>query len=199
MANLQQNNISCTKIDPVMATALLDAGLSQNQTAKKLGVNPSSISRFCQKYDLNNNKKYLDTIKENIRYGLIDNIDSAIELKNRTINYFCKLPDTEFEAIPTHQKTALVNAVNPSIGIDIEKLRLIDGQATSITGYEGLPDDGLLAKMQSLLDKATKIGIRVTEIVGEIPASLRDSIPKLPGTSHDGLINTEHNMEAVGK
>jgi predicted transcriptional regulator len=84
-------------------------------------------------------------------------------------------------------------------GVLFDKRQLLEGKATSITGYEGLPDDGLLAKMQTLMDKATKIGIKITEIVGEIPAQLRDAMPQLPSASHDALINTGHNLEGVGK
>jgi hypothetical protein len=84
-------------------------------------------------------------------------------------------------------------------GVLFDKRQLLEGKATSITGYEGLPDDGLLLKMQALLDKASKIGIRITEIVGEIPASIRDSIPSLPGPSLDGLCSIEHNLDGIGK
>jgi hypothetical protein len=139
------------------------------------------------------------------------NVHQRIKAVNFDPNHLRAYKDNRADLLAWKQRelilsldSAEIKAMQPrdrivSYGILYDKERLERGQATSITGYEGLPDDGLLAKMQALMDKASRIGIRVTEIVGEIPASLRDSINRLPGTSHDGLINTEHNMEAVGK
>ena len=155
-------------------------GLSAPEIGKLVGCSPTNIYQRFQ--TVNYTPQHLESFKKN-RADLMAQ-------KQREL-----LSALDSEAI----KRMAPRDVVVSYGILYDKERLERGQATSITGYEGLPDDGLLLKMQSLLDKASKIGIRITEIVGEIPASIRASIPSLPGPSLDGLCTSEHNLDGIGK
>ena len=132
MADLQDFVQGRAKIDPVIASALLDAGISKAEVARKLSVDPSTVTRFCQRYKYNQLvKSSLDAVHQDLRYMLLDNIDIAGGLQNRVLRYFYSQNDTDFDAIPHHQKLGILNSTTPAIGVQIDKLRLLDGQSTS--------------------------------------------------------------------
>ena len=81
-----------------------------------------------------------------------------------------------------------------SFGILYDKERLERGQAGQILGFEGLPDAGLSQAISGLLSKAERVGIRLTDIVGELPSQLRDSIGGLLPVSQGDLCNNGDNL-----
>jgi hypothetical protein len=71
-----------------------------------------------------------------------------------------------------------------ALGILVDKEQLLLGKPTSITGFDNLPDNGLSQAITGLLAKADRIGIRLTDIVGELPGDLRDKVSNLLPSSH---------------
>jgi hypothetical protein len=81
-----------------------------------------------------------------------------------------------------------------AFGIIYDKNRIEQGLAGQIIGFDNLPDAGLSQAITGLLSKAERVGIRLTDIVGELPAQLRDKIPGLLPSSLPGADAIEDNL-----
>ena len=83
-----------------------------------------------------------------------------------------------------------------AFGIIYDKNRIEQGLAGQIIGFDNLPDAGLSQAISGLLSKAERVGIRLTDIVGELPSQLRDQASKLlpqslPGADNPVTINAK--------
>lgn len=121
-----------SKVDPVIATALLDAGLNNSQVAAKLQVNQSTISRFAEKYKDNQIiKRQVQVFTDNLHNILVESMAEANYAKVRGLRYFNRMDDESYSALPDHIKTATINSGNVSFGVDFDKDRLVMGLSTS--------------------------------------------------------------------
>jgi hypothetical protein len=60
------------------------------------------------------------------------------------------------------------------IGIAVDKGRLMDEEPTQINEFQGLPDAELSLRLKGMLKKASRLEVRVTDIVAEMPQEYRD-------------------------
>jgi hypothetical protein len=119
------------KVDPVIAGALLDAGLNQTQIAEHLNVAPSSICRFAEKYK--DNREFIPQTQiftDNLHHILVASMAEGLIAKERGLKYFNNLPEISYNALPDHIKVSTINSGNISFGVDYDKYRLQTGQST---------------------------------------------------------------------
>jgi hypothetical protein len=69
------------------------------------------------------------------------------------------------------------------LGIAVDKGRLMDGEPTEINQFQGLSDVDLNMRLKGILEKADRMGIRVTEIVAEMPGA--EGVLPISGISED--------------
>jgi hypothetical protein len=143
--------------------ALIDyheKGLSTRQIAKLVGCSNSNVyDRLIRSgYNLAHQKAFNDNKPKVLSF-----------IHEKIVN---NITDEEIKKTSFRDKVV-------ALGILVDKEQLLLGKPTSITSFEGLPDAGLSQAISGLLSKAERVGIRLTDIVGELPSQLRDQASKL--------------------
>ena len=151
-------------------------GLKLKDIATLTGCTESNVSKRLKDSDYN--PQYLKAYKEN-RADLLAHYQSQLLIGL----------SSDIKRMQPRDKVL-------SFGILYDKERIERGQAGQILGFEGLPDAGLSQAISGLLSKAERVGIRLTDIVGELPSQLRDSIGNLLPSSLPGADAIGDNLPA---
>ena len=151
-------------------------GLKLKDIATLTGCTESNVSKRLKDSDYN--PQYLKAYKEN-RADLLAHYQSQLLIGL----------SSDIKRMQPRDKVV-------ALGILVDKEQLLLGKPTSITSFEGLPDAGLSQAISGLLSKAERVGIRLTDIVGELPSQLRDSIGGLLPVSQGDPSNNEDNLPA---
>jgi hypothetical protein len=170
MDNLQEVSSSAHKNIPI--DVLMDysaKGLSYTDIAKLAGCSRDNVyQRFkATGYDHGRLKAFKD-----VRTDLL-------AWKQREL--LLSLDDADIKRMQPRDKVV-------ALGILVDKEQLLLGKPTSITGFDNLPDNGLSQAITGLLAKADRIGIRLTDIVGELPSKAKEVLHQtLDAGEHDRL------------
>ena len=149
--------------------------LSYSEIAKLAGCSKTNvIQRF----------QHIDFTPHRVKAFKDNRADLFALMQARILN---SVTDEDIQKAPLNLKVV-------SAGILYDKERIERGQAGQILGFEGLPDSGLSQAISGLLSKAERVGIRLTDIVGELPSQLRDSIGNLLPSSLPGADVSEDNL-----
>ena len=166
MDNIQPVHSTLPKNIPIdILIGYSEQGLTGPEIGKLVGCSPNNIYERFQR--INYTPEYLKSYKKHKA--------DLLAQKQREL-----LSALDSDAIKRMQPRDVVMAY----GILYDKERIERGQAGQILGFEGLPDTGLSQAIGGLLAKAERIGLRITDIVGDLPSDLRDKVGGLLPSSH---------------
>jgi hypothetical protein len=176
MDNLQHFSTQAKKIPIAAIINYANKGLSGPEIAKQLDCTKENINQRLAAEGYNRN---------------LANIDNDAEAK--TLTY---AGNKLLSAIIEKAESAPFQSQVYAYGVLFDKRQLLLNKPTSINGFGELPDSGLSQAISGLLSKAERVGIRLTDIVGELPSQLRDSIGGLLPVSQDTPDNNGDNLPA---
>ena len=167
--NLPQVNSFPTDQKQIPIDLLIDysqKGLSYSDIGKLAGCTKANVSyRF----------KAVGYVPEHLRAYKDNRADVFAHIQRKLL---LSLDDDSIQKMAPRDKVL-------ASGILYDKERTERGLANNIIGHEG-SDAGLAQKLQGLLERASKIGIKITEIVGEIPHDVRDQLALDTCQAHEG-------------
>jgi hypothetical protein len=144
--------------------AQLGSGKTIREVAKINGMSTATVLRF----------------KEEM--GSVDTINEEVNtIKKGLSKKVWKIGDMLADSVIDHPEVidnAALSQRMVGLGIAVDKGRLMDGEPTEITGIQGLSDADLNLRLKGILEKADRMGIRVTEIVAEMPGA-EEILPNL--------------------
>jgi hypothetical protein len=158
MDNLQEINPLPTTNKNIPIDLLIDysrKNLSYSQIAKLAGCSKTNVINRFKAVDYT--PTYLKAFKDN-------RADVMAHYQRLFLN---SITEDEVKRMAVRDRVV-------SAGILYDKERVELGLAGQIVGFEQLPDQGLDQAIAGLMAKADKIGIKITEIVGQIPATARE-------------------------
>jgi hypothetical protein len=110
--------------------------------------------------------------------GSVDTINEEVNtLKKGLSRKVWRIGDMLADSIIDHPEVidnAALSQRMVGIGIAVDKGRLMDGEPTQINEFQGLPDAELSLRLKGMLEKASRLGVRVTDIIAEMPLDYRD-------------------------
>ena len=140
--------------------AQLGSGKTIREVAKINGMSTATVMRF----------------KEEM--GSVDTINQEVNtIKKGLSKKVWKIGDMLADSVIDHPEVidnAALSQRMVGLGIAVDKGRLMDGEPTEINEIQGLSDADLNLRLKGILGKADRLGIRVTEIVAEMPQEYRD-------------------------
>jgi hypothetical protein len=139
--------------------AQLGTGKTIREVAKINGMSTATVLRFKQEL------------------GSVDTINDEVNtIKKGLSRKVWRIGDMLADSIIDHPEVidnAALSQRMVGLGIAVEKGRLMDGESTQNNGLLGLPDAELALRVQTILERANRLGVRVTEIVGEMPQEVQ--------------------------
>lgn len=144
-------------------------GLSYSEIGKLAGCNSSNVyHRF----------KAAGYVPEHLKAYKDNRADVFSWWQSKILN---SINEDDIKRAPLQSKVV-------AAGILYDKERLERGQAGQILGFDALPDNGLSQAITGLLAKAERIGLRITDIVGELPSKAKEVLHQnLDGDGRDLL------------
>lgn len=117
------------KLDEEKTLALHQRGFTNHEIARQLGVAPSTVSRFLQRHQPE--QQAVQTFVEAFKAGRADRLAhlqaKALAVKEKVID---SLTDAIIDALLPHQKSHLLVSLNNVMGTAYDKERLERGQST---------------------------------------------------------------------
>lgn len=98
------------------------------EIARLQGVHPTTVMRYIKDYEIDTSIKDLQA---DIGRDFLLTSRKAMDVKNRMLDHFRDMGETEISALPASAKTALINSATISAGTDYDKYRLEQNLSTS--------------------------------------------------------------------